>query len=83
MIGMEILAPAVALMIWTMIMCAWMYATRIPAMSKAPDIDAPSKLVGGVGADLRAKLPEAVNWKADNYNPVSYTHLTLPTKRIV
>ena len=30
MIGMEILAPAVALMIWTMVMWVWMYATRIP-----------------------------------------------------
>lgn len=68
MIGMEILAPAVALMIWTMIMWVWMYATRIPAMSKAPDIEAPAKLVGTTGAGLRAQLPERVNWKADNYN---------------
>lgn len=68
MIGMEILAPAVALMIWTMIMWSWMYATRIPAMSKAPEIENPSKLVGTTGAGLRSKLPESVNWKADNYN---------------
>lgn len=68
MIGMEILAPAVALMIWTMIMWAWMYATRIPAMSNAPDIENPAKLVGTTGAGLREKLPESVNWKADNYN---------------
>jgi len=74
MIGMEmqlppeILAPAVALMIWTMVMWAWMYATRIPAMSKAPEIEDTAKLVGGVGADLRSILPDKVNWKADNYN---------------
>ncbi len=62
-----ILQPVVALMIWTMIMWAWMYATRIPAMQRAPDIDA-AKMVGSTGAGLRAQLPEKVNWKADNYN---------------
>ena len=67
MIGMDILQPVVALMIWTMIMWIWMYATRIPAMQKHPDIDA-NKLVGATGASLRAMLPERVNWKADNYN---------------
>nr|WP_298927072.1 MAPEG family protein [uncultured Erythrobacter sp.] len=66
--GLDILQPAVALMIWTMIMWAWMYATRIPAMNKAPDIEAPAKLIGSTGASLRAKLPEKVSWKADNYN---------------
>ena len=68
MIGMEILAPAVALMIWTMVMWLWMYATRIPAMSNSPEIENPAALVGTTGAGLRAKLPESVNWKADNYN---------------
>lgn len=68
MIGMDILAPAVALMIWTMVMWVWMYATRIPAMSKSPNIEDPSKLVGTTGSGLREKLPENVNWKADNYN---------------
>ncbi|MFU7528128.1 MAPEG family protein [Qipengyuania sp. ASV99] len=66
MIGMDILQPAIALMIWTMIIWLWMYVTRIPAMQKA-GIDS-KNLVGGVGADLRQKLPDAVNWKADNYN---------------
>ncbi|MEL6878297.1 MAG: MAPEG family protein [Pseudomonadota bacterium] len=64
----QILQPVVALMIWTMIMWAWMYATRIPAMSKAPEIEAPAKLVGTTGPELRKKLPDKVNWKADNYN---------------
>jgi hypothetical protein len=67
MIGMDILQPVVALMIWTMIMWVWMYATRIPAMQKNPDIDA-NRLVGATGASLRAMLPDRVNWKADNYN---------------
>lgn len=66
--GMDILAPAIALMIWTMIMWIWMYATRIPAMGKAPGIDDPTKMVGSTGASLRQELPDSVNWKADNYN---------------
>lgn len=68
MIESEILAPAVALMIWTMVMWVWMYATRIPAMSKSPNIEDPAKLVGSTGPGLRAQLPDNVNWKADNYN---------------
>lgn len=66
MVGKEILQPAVVLMIWTMIIWALMYATRIPAMQKA-QIDA-AKLVGSTGASLRTSLPDKVNWKADNYN---------------
>ena len=66
MIGMDILAPVVVLMAWTMVMWVWMYATRIPAMRKA-GIDAKG-MVGSTGASLRAQLPENVSWKADNYN---------------
>lgn len=66
MIGAAILEPLVALMAWTMVMWAWMYATRIPAMSKA-GIDA-RNMVGSTGASLRDKLPDSVSWKADNYN---------------
>lgn len=66
MIGAEILKPVVALMVWTMLMWVWMYATRIPAMNKA-GIDG-AKMVGSTGASLRDKLPENVSWKADNYN---------------
>ena len=62
----HILQPVVALMIWTMIMWCWMYATRIPAMQKA-HIDG-VHMVGSTGASLRAQLPDTVNWKADNYN---------------
>lgn len=68
MIDTAILQPVVALMAWTMVMWVWMYATRIPAMSASADIEHPSKLVGTTGASLRAKLPDSVNWKADNYN---------------
>ena len=67
MIGMEILQPVIALTIWTMVMWAWMYATRIPAMSKAK-VDAGELSRQPTGAGLDAALPPEVQWKAHNYN---------------
>jgi hypothetical protein len=58
-----ILAPVIALVLWSFVMQAWMYATRIPAMKAArikPDPRA--------GKALLSKLPPEVQWKADNYN---------------
>lgn len=66
MIGMDILQPVVALAIWTMVMWAWMYATRIPAMSKAK-VD-PDQMVRDPDASLDRTLPPQVQWKAHNYN---------------
>ncbi|PKP89121.1 MAG: hypothetical protein CVT77_18695 [Alphaproteobacteria bacterium HGW-Alphaproteobacteria-16] len=63
---MDILQPVIALLAWTMVMWLWMYATRIPAMNAA-GIDS-KNLIGGDGGSLRAKLPDTVSWKADNYN---------------
>ncbi|MXO46924.1 MAPEG family protein [Erythrobacter vulgaris] len=59
-----ILQPVVILMAWTMVMWLWMYATRIPAMSKAnikPDDVRKTK-------GLDDTLPDQVQWKAHNYN---------------
>lgn len=67
MMGTEILAPMVALVIWSFIMWAWMYATRLPAMSKAEGVDA-GKMVGGIGSDLDKVLPAKTQWIAHNYN---------------
>lgn len=64
MIHTEILKPMVILMAWTMVMWAWMYITRIPAMSKAglaPDEAA-------VTGKLDQELPAGVQSKAHNYN---------------
>lgn len=61
-----IFQPMVVLMIWTMIMWAWMYATRIPAMSRLK-IN-PDKLVRDPDASLDRELPPEVQWKAHNYN---------------
>ena len=59
-----LLAPVIALVAWTALVWAWMYATRIPAILKARmvlDPQAPR------GAQM-ATLPARVRWKADNYN---------------
>ena len=59
-----IVAPVIGLALWTHVVWAWMYATRIPAirqMRMALDPDAPR------GAQM-ATLPARVRWKADNYN---------------
>lgn len=65
-----ILMPVVALAAWTLAMWLWMYATRLPAMSRA-GIDG-TKLVGSNGPSLRAELvakgEQRASWVADNYN---------------
>ena len=61
----DILAPAVVLIIWTLVMLVWMASTRMPAL-KAAGIDV-SKAVGGRGQDLEGVLPANVNWKSHNY----------------
>ena len=58
------LAPALALVLWSFVMFFWMYATRIPAIVRARmrmDPRAPR------GAQM-SELPAEVRWKADNYN---------------
>lgn len=60
----RMLAPVIALAAWTMVVWAWMYATRIPAIRRAHmrlDPQAPR-------GEQMAALPAKVRWKADNYN---------------
>lgn len=60
----SMLLPVVALVLWTFVMWTWMYATRIPAISRAKmrlDPHAPR-------GEQMASLPAEVRWKADNYN---------------
>lgn len=59
-----IVAPVIALALWTHVVWAWMYATRIPAIQRAKlklDPNAPR-------GEQMATLPPSVRWKADNYN---------------
>jgi len=60
----QILQPVVALVLWSFVMWAWLYATRIPALRKA-NVGLDPTLTA---ADLAARLPPSVRWKADNYN---------------
>ena len=59
-----ILQPVVALILWSFVMWAWLYATRIPAIQAAKAPMSPEM----TAADLNAILPPQVRWKADNYN---------------
>ena len=57
-------APVIGLVLWSFVMWAWLYATRIPAIRKynVPlDHHRPA-------AEFHAQLPPEVRWKADNYN---------------
>lgn len=62
----QIIGPVVALVAWSLVMWVWMYVTRIPAMNRA-GIDS-RNLVGGAGADLKARIDPKAQWPADNYN---------------
>ena len=66
----EILKPVVALAAWSTIMWIWLYAVRLPAMSRAK-IDGLT-MVGSTGKGLREQLvaagEERASWVADNYN---------------
>lgn len=60
----SILQPVIALVIWSMVMWAWLYATRLPAMIRAR-----TKLDATLPRDVMlGGLPPQVRWKADNYN---------------
>lgn len=61
----EILRPVVTLVAWTMVMWAYMVATRIPAM-KAAGIDL-TKISGSKPGQLDAILPPRAQWPAHNY----------------
>lgn len=59
-----ILAPVIALVLWSFVMWAWLYATRIPAVMKGKVVLDPTRSKG----EFDAQLPPKVRWKADNYN---------------
>jgi hypothetical protein len=63
-ISTGLLAPVIALNVWTFTMEAWMYATRIPAVSKYK-VNISSH---ATKEEFNAKIPAPIRWKADNYN---------------
>jgi hypothetical protein len=65
-IGAGTLPAVIALAAWTMVMWAWMYATRLPALGAAKvDLD---EIVRDPATSLDDVLPVGVQWKAHNYN---------------
>ena len=65
----QMLAPAAALVVWSLFMLAWMTRARFAAMAEA-GFDLSRSRPGGRGQDLQGKLPDPVMWKSHNY-----THL--------
>jgi hypothetical protein len=63
-----IFAPAVALVLWSLVMLGWLALTRLPAMARVGV--SLTTVVGARGANLEGVVPDKVNWKAHNY-----THL--------
>jgi hypothetical protein len=57
-------APVIALVLWSFVMWAWLYATRIPAVLKYKVVMTPHQ----PASEFHAQLPAPVRWKADNYN---------------
>ena len=60
------LAPVVALVAWSLVMMAWMYAVRFPAMRRKG-----ISLKGRIGSKtgtLDGVVEDHVQWKAHNYN---------------
>jgi len=59
-----LVAPVMALVLWTLVVWIWMYATRIPAMQKAK-VDPQS---AARARSLGESLPPEVMYVSDNYN---------------
>lgn len=66
MAGTQIVGPVIALAGWTLLIWAWMLATRLPAL-KAAGVKL-GKLRGGTGRGAEGVVPDEVQWKAHNYN---------------
>jgi hypothetical protein len=64
-INSPIFAPAIVLVLWSLVMLGWLAITRLPAMAKA-GIEL-TTVVGARGVNLEGVVPDRVNWKAHNY----------------
>jgi hypothetical protein len=59
------IAPVLALVLWSLVMLIWMVAVRLPALSKVKLSSEQAR--GGRGQDLDRILPPQSNWPAHNY----------------
>ena len=57
------LTPVLALIVWSLLIWIWMYATRIPAMQKAGIQPQDARFPGSLD-----RLPDTARQVADNYN---------------
>ncbi len=64
-VSYPILQPAIALVLWSLLVLLWLSAVRVPALRRA-NLDL--RNVGGRGPDLDGVLPDRVQWKSHNYN---------------
>lgn len=62
----QMLAPAAVLVLWSLIMLLWLFATRFPALKKA-GIDLRQAPPGGRGQDLDGRVDPRAQWKSHNY----------------
>lgn len=63
----QMLAPAAVLIAWSLVMCVWMAATRLPAMREKMGGGLGKVKPGGRGQDLEGFIDDRINWKAHNY----------------
>ncbi|MGF7170906.1 hypothetical protein FHS91_002594 [Sphingobium xanthum] len=61
----NLLVPALALVLWSLVMLVWMIAMRFPVLMKMKLSSEQSR--GGRGSDLDRILPREINWPAHNY----------------
>jgi len=59
-----ILGAVIALVLWSFVMWAWLYATRLPAMMRLKIRYDPER----PNSEFLDQIPARVRWKADNYN---------------
>jgi hypothetical protein len=59
----SVLTPILALIVWSLVVWVWMYATRLPAMTAAKIDPQSARFPGSLDS-----LPDAVRQVANNYN---------------
>ena len=64
--GTQLFAPAMVLVIWSLVMLVWTGATRFPAIAKS-GMDMKNVPPGGRGQNLEGVLPDKIQWKSHNY----------------
>ena len=63
--SVNMVAPALALVLWSFIMLLWTVSVRLPALAKLKLSKEQAR--GGRGSDLDRLLPREINWPAHNY----------------